>query len=68
MKKNLYIYICITESLLCTAEMKHNIVNQLCFNRIKKKKKETVFSVRYKKCSNVYGTVDGERQAGALTD
>ena len=26
-------YICITELLSCTAEIKHNIVNQLCFNK-----------------------------------
>ena len=25
--------ICITESLCCTAEIKHNIVNQLYFNK-----------------------------------
>ena len=52
-----FLYICITESLLCTAEMKHNFVDQLCFNRTIKKKKETVFSVQYKKCSNVDSTV-----------
>ena len=46
MKKNIYIYIyvyiyiyiCITESLCCTAEIKHNKVNQLYFNKIKKQK------------------------------
>ena len=26
-------YICITESLCCKAEIKHSIVNQLCFNK-----------------------------------
>ena len=31
------IYICITESLCCAAEIKHNTVNQLYFNKIKKK-------------------------------
>ena len=30
-------YICITESLCCTAEIKHNIVIQLYFNKIKNK-------------------------------
>ena len=34
-------YICITESLCCTAEVKHNIVNQLYFNKIKKINKQT---------------------------
>ena len=34
MKKN----ICITESICCTAKIKPNIVNQLYFNKIKKKK------------------------------
>ena len=29
-------YVCITESL-CTAEIKHNTVNQLYFNKIKNK-------------------------------
>ena len=29
-----YTYICITESLCCTAEIKHNIVNQPYFNKI----------------------------------
>ena len=27
-------YICITESFCCTAKIKHNIVNQLYFNKI----------------------------------
>ena len=27
-------YICVTESLYYTAEIKHNIVNQLYFNKI----------------------------------
>ena len=31
------IYICITESLFYRAEIKHNTVNQLYFNKIKKK-------------------------------
>ena len=31
------IYLCITESLCCTAEIKHTIVSQLYFNKIKKK-------------------------------
>ena len=35
MKNN--IYICITESLCCTAEIKYNIVDQLYFNKIFKK-------------------------------
>ena len=30
-------YICITESLCCTAEIKHNLVNQLYFNKILKR-------------------------------
>ena len=36
MKKNIYTYVCvyihIIESLCCSAEIKHNIVNQLYFN------------------------------------
>jgi len=32
MKKNIYIYICITESLCCSAEIKYNIINQVYFN------------------------------------
>ena len=37
MKKYIYIYIYKMESLHSTAEIKHNIVNQLYFNRLKKK-------------------------------
>ena len=38
-KKKIYIYImCITESLCYTAEIKHDIVSQLYFNKIKKNK------------------------------
>ena len=33
----IYIYIYMTESLCYTAEIKHNMVNQLYFNKIKKK-------------------------------
>ena len=32
MKKNVYIYVCVTELLCCTIEI--NIVNQLHFNKI----------------------------------
>ena len=32
-KKNIYIYICITESLYCIPET--NVVNKLCFNNKK---------------------------------
>ena len=38
MEENIYIYIYISESLCYTAEIKRNIVNQLYFNKIKKKK------------------------------
>lgn len=31
------IYACITNSLCCTAEIKHNIADQLYFNKIKNK-------------------------------
>ena len=34
MKQN--IYVCLTESFCCIAEIKHNIVNQLYFNKILK--------------------------------
>ena len=52
-KKNVYIYICIIESLLCTAEIRNNIVNQLYFNKVNFKiiinvetlKKDFTFSV-----------------------
>ena len=38
MKKNdVHIFVCITESLCCTAEIHTNIVNQLYFNKIKNK-------------------------------
>ena len=50
MKKNIYIYtyiyiyiriyICITESLCCITEIKHNIGNQLYFNKIFLKKNQ----------------------------
>ena len=43
MEKN--IYVCITESLCCTAEIKHNITNQLYFNKIKKKKNPALHRV-----------------------
>ena len=33
MKKNIYIYTCISESLCCTAEI--NIINQISFNKNK---------------------------------
>ena len=35
----MYIYVCacIIESLCCTAETKHNIINQLYFNKLKTK-------------------------------
>ena len=33
-------YICITESLYCKADIKYNIVNQLYFNKIFKKKRD----------------------------
>ena len=33
-------YMCITNSLCCTAEIKHNIVNQLYFNLKKNRKKK----------------------------
>ena len=44
MKKNIYIYIymyiciytCTTKSLCCTTGIKHNIINQLYFTKIKK--------------------------------
>ena len=36
MKKN----ICITESICCTAEIKPNIVNQICFNKKKKQQQQ----------------------------
>ena len=37
MKKNIYIYICITELLCCIVDL-HIIVNQLHFNKINQKK------------------------------
>ena len=37
-REYIYIYIYISESLCYTAEIKRNIVNQLYFNKIKKKK------------------------------
>ena len=39
MEKNMKKNICITESICCTAKIKPNIVNQLYFNKIKKKNK-----------------------------
>ena len=39
MKKNVYIRI--AESFYCTAEIKHNTVNQLYFNKIKTNKNES---------------------------
>ena len=38
-------YICITESLCCTAEIKHNIVNQLYFNKINFLKRSAQMSI-----------------------
>ena len=38
LRKNMKtIYACITNSLCCTAEIKHNIADQLYFNKIKNK-------------------------------
>ena len=37
-------FICINESLCCPAEIKYNIVNQLHFNKILKKKKYIDFN------------------------
>ena len=50
MKNNLeYTYIWITESLCCTPET-HNIINQLYFNKIGKKKKNEL-SNSFEYCS-----------------
>ena len=40
---NIYLtpYVWMTESLCCTAEIKHSIVNQLYFNNLKKKMGES---------------------------
>ena len=42
-KEYIYIYIRITESLCCPAEIKHNIVSQLYFNK-KNKTKQNMMS------------------------
>ena len=44
MKKNVCIWI--SESLCCIADIKHNIVNELYFNKIFFKKKNVFTSVR----------------------
>ena len=43
MEKNIYIYICINKLFCCTAEIKHNIVNRLYFNKILKKNNLIVY-------------------------
>ena len=46
MEKNMRrVYICIAESLCYRAEIKHNIVNKLYFNKIKKE--ESLFSFHF---------------------